>query len=393
MPTLRNFTNDDLLAYNRLCSICYSYPSTDVPEPKTEEQLRTMRGVFGDNGELLSAMTQHPYDSLFCGHPVKLCGIGGVVTDPTSRSGGNVRKIFETDLPRMYEEGFVFSALYPFSYYFYGKFGYTWTEFWRHAEIVGDKLRKDLCKADEIIRVLPGEDDQGMRAIHEQYVADKDLPVLRDAAAWENLRSGTPWEKMKYAYVLRIGGKPVSYWIGQMEKQNRVGTMRIIDMAWTCPQGMQAIFAMMRGMNELDKVAMRTYPGFDPRNVVTEAYDVNIPTPGIGMTRVINVEKALSLLPAPAIAGKVTICVTDEQIEENCGCFTVTGDGNVLKVEKNVAEPDIECSIQGLTALVMGRQSFKDAIAGAVVMVNDTLDDRFAEMLFAERRIHMNRNF
>ena len=394
MPTLRNFTNDDLLAYNRLCSICYSYPDAETePKPKTDEQLRTMRGVFGENGELLSAMTQHPFDSLFCGHPVKLCGIGGVVTDPTARSGGNVRKIFETDLPRMYDEGYVFSALYPFSFQFYGKFGYTWTEFWRNAEIDRENLRKDLCKADDIIRILPGEDDQGMRAIHEQYIADKLLPVLRNDAMWENLRSGTPWEKMKYAYVLRIGGKPVSYWIGQMEKQNRVGTMRILDMAWTCPEGMQAIFAMLRGMNELDKVAMRTYPGFEPRNIVAEAYHVTIPTPGIGMTRVINAAKALALLPAPVLAGKVTIRVADEQIAENCGCFAVSSNGRVLKVERTHEAADIVCSIQGLTALVMGRQCFADAVAANVVTVHKQFDERFAQMLFAERRIHMNRNF
>lgn len=393
MPTLRNFTNDDLLAYSRLCSICYSYPSTEEPQPKTKEQLRTMRGVFGDNGELLSAMTQHPFDSLFCDHPVKMCGIGGVVTDPTSRSGGNVRKIFETDLPRMYEEGFVFSALYPFSYYFYGKFGYTWTEFWRNAEIDRENLRKDLCKADEIIRILPGEDDRGMRAIHEQYIADKQLPVLRNDAAWENLRSGTPWEKMKYAYVLRIGGKPVSYWIGQMEKANRIGTMRILDMAWTCPEGMKAIFAMMRGMNEINQIAMRVYPGFDPRNMVTEAYDVTIPTPGIGMTRVVNVEKALSMLPVPAISGKVTIGVTDAHISNNNGCFTVSSDGNALVVKKEDVPADIECNIQGLTALVVGRQNFKDTVDAGVVKVQSDLDLRFAEMLFGERHIHMNRNF
>ena len=376
MSVLRSFTNGDLLAYKRLCSICYSYPDAETElQPKTEEQLRVMRGVFDDNGGLLSAMTQHPFDSLFCGHPVKLCGIGGVVTDPTSRSGGNIRQIFETDLPRMYEEGFVFSALYPFSYYFYGKFGYTWTEFWRNAEIPRWNLRKDLARAEEIIRVLPDEDDQGMRAIHEQYIADKQLPVLRNDAAWENLRSGTPWEKLKYAYVLCIGGKPVSYWIGRMEKVNHSGTMHILDMAWTYPEGMQAIFAMLRGMNELDKVVM------------------DMPKPGIGMSRVINVKKELSLLPAPAIAGKVTLRVQDDQIAENCGCFTVSGDGQSIQVKKADAPADIECGIQGLTALVVGRQSFADTLSAGVVRALEGFDHRFADMLFPQRHIHMNRNF
>ena len=392
MPTLRTFTNDDLLAYNRLCSICYTYPDAETePKPKTEEQLHAMRGVFGDDGELLSAMTQHSFDSLFCGHPVKMCGIGGVVTDPTARAQGAVRRIFETDLPRLYAEGHIFSALYPFSYYFYGKFGYTWAEFWRNVEIPRASLRKDLCRAEEIIRVLPGEDDQGMRAIHEQYIADKQLPVLRDDKAWESLRSGTPWEKLKHAYVLRVDGKSAAYWIGQRTQGN--GTLRILDMAWTCPAGLQAIFAMLRGMNEVETIALRGYSGFEARNLVVEAYEVSESTPGTGMVRVVNVEKALSLMPAPPVAGQVTLRVTDEQIADNCGCFTVTGDGNAISVAKTNGPAEIECDIQRLTALVVGRQSLAGAVDSGVVAVCEGVDRRFAEMLFREQSIHMNRNF
>lgn len=394
MPVLRTFTNDDLLAYNRLCSICYSYPDAEAePQPKTEEQLHAMRGVFGDDGQLLSAMTQHSFSSLFCGHPVKLCGIGGVVTDPTARAHGAIRQIFETDLPRLYEEGHVFSALYPFSYYFYGKFGYTWAEFWRNVKIPRASLRKDLHRAEEIIRVLPGEDDRGMRTIHDQYIADKQLPILRDDKVWENLRAGTPWEKMKYAYVLRIGGQPVAYWIGRMEKVQHSGTMHILDMAWTCPKGLEAIFAMMRGMNEIEQISLRAYSGFEPRNLVTEAYDLSEMAPNPGMVRVVNVKKALMLLPAPPVAGQVTLRVTDDQIEENSGCFTVSCDGKTLTVEKMDAPADIECNIQGLTALVIGRQNFSDTVDAGIVTVKNGVDKRFTYMLFTARRIHMNRNY
>ncbi len=393
MPTLRTFTNDDLLAYKRLCSICYTYPDAGEAEPQTEEQLHAMRGVFAEDGRLLSAMTQHSFDSLFCGHPVKMCGIGGVVTDPTARAGGNIRQIFETDLPRLYQEGHVFSALYPFSYHFYGKFGYTWAEFWRNVEVPAGSLRKDLARADEIIRILPGEDDQGMRAVHEKYIANKQLPILRTDWMWNDLRKGMPWETLKHAYVLRIGGKPVAYWIGQMSKENGSGKLRILDMAWTCAQGMEAIFAMIRGMNEVEMISLRAYPGFDARLLVTEAYDVTEHSPGTAMLRVINAERALSLLPAPPVAGEVTIRVTDGQITDNCGCFTVRSDGERLTVERNGKAPQIECSIQGLTALVAGRQPFGDTVDAGVVSVRDELDHRFASLLFPVRRLHINRNF
>ena len=83
----------------------------------------------------------------------------------------------------------------------------------------------------------------------------------------------------------------------------------------------------------------------------------------------------------------------DEQIVENNGCFTVSSDGIALVVKKEDGPADIECNIQGLTALVVGRQNFKDTVDAGVVKVQSDMDLRFAEMLFGERHIHMNRNF
>ena len=77
MPTIRSMTNDDLLAYQHLCSICYTYTNSDLPEPLPEERLRIRRGFFDDDGSLRSAMMQIPYDVRFANETVKLVGIGG----------------------------------------------------------------------------------------------------------------------------------------------------------------------------------------------------------------------------------------------------------------------------------------------------------------------------
>lgn len=394
MPTLRYMTNDDLLAYKHLCSICYTYPDTTEPEALTDDALHAYRGVFSDDGRLLSAMMYNHYDVRFCDQTVRLAGVGGVVTDPAARAGGNVRRIFEADLPRMYCEGYVFSALYPFSYRFYGKFGYTWAEFWKNAEIPRDCLRSDLHRAEEIRRVLPGEDDQGMRRIYDTYTADKNLALVRTDRLWENLRKGMPWECLKHAYVLYVGGQPAAYWIGRMEKQNGNTTLRILDMAWTSYQGQEAIFAMIRGMNEVNSIAMRVQSGFEPRLLTAEAYDVADKGAGTAMVRVLNAERALALLlPAP-LPGAVTLEVQDDQIAENCGRFTVNCDGYNVTVERiTTGSADIRCDIRGLTALVMGRQRFADAVEAGVVELLNPKKTRLAELLFAERKLHMNHNF
>lgn len=394
MTTLRQMTNEDLLAYKHLSSVCYTYRDDSPAEELPEELLRMRMGVFDENGALLSAMMQIPYQVRFENETVKLMGIGGVVTDPASRGQRGVRRLFEEGLPRLYKEGFVFSALYPFSHRFYRKFGYEWVEFWRNADFDRSALRPDLLQADEIVRVLPGVDDQGMRQIYEQYVSDKNLPVLRNEEMWKDIRRGTPWDSLKHAYVLKAEGKPVAYWIGQMEKRDYGARLNMLDMAWTCRRGMEAIFAMIRGMNEVDGISVKVQSGFEPRNLVCEPYDVADKGACSGMVRVMNVARALALLPAPVLPGRLAIAVQDDQIPENCGCFVVTGDGYSLTVEKNDREqPDISCRIEGLSALVAGRERFADAVNAGLAEVRADRNMKFASMLFVRRDLHMNHGF
>ena len=49
MPTLRPMTNEDLLAYKHLCSVCYIYPDTSPAEELPEEKLRARMGVFSED--------------------------------------------------------------------------------------------------------------------------------------------------------------------------------------------------------------------------------------------------------------------------------------------------------------------------------------------------------
>ena len=395
MHEVRSLENKDLLAYKHLCSICFTYPSDDeIPGELTPELLRIRRGVFDEKGNLLSAMMEIPYNVRFCGETVKMVGIGGVVTDPVARGGGAIRAIFEEDLPQQYQQGYVLGALYPFSFRFYGKFGYIWTRFGRNMSFSRDAIRADLRRAEEIVRVLPGEDDQGMAEIYRAYIADKNLAVLRNEEMWKERRNGTPWANMKHAYVLRIGGKPVAYWIGKHEKGDSGATLTMQDMAWTCQAGLEAIFAMIRGMNEVAEIRVQARSGFEPALICNEAWDVNPQEDIQGMVRVINAERALALLLAPVLSGTLTVEVTDEQIAENCGKFTVTCDGCSSTVTRDDNAPaDIRCDIRGLTALVMGRHTFADAAEMGIIELLNDQKACLAGLLFAERKLHLNWNF
>ena len=85
---------------------------------------KTGRAAFDENGKMCSCLQLIPFDVSFDGGSVPMGGIGGVASLPEEREKSSIRSIFEYSIKEMYEKGYVFSYLYPFSPSFYRKFGY-----------------------------------------------------------------------------------------------------------------------------------------------------------------------------------------------------------------------------------------------------------------------------
>ncbi len=391
MNCVRRMTNEDLLAYKRLCALCFSYTDDSPAEPKSDEQLRRMMAVFDEKGNMRSGMSQNDMTVRFCGQDVRMAGIGGVVTDPTARGEGGIRAIFEEGLPRLQQEGFVLSALYPFSHRFYGKFGYEWICAGRPTTIHRGDIRRDLPQADEIIRVVKGDDLSELKQVYAAYIADKDMAVLRNDWAWNDLVNGTPWANMLHCYLLRREGRPVAYWVGKMGTDK---VMELKDIAWVDHAGLASVFAMMSRMNELDAIRFTAFEGLEIRHFMNEPYDVEETRDRSAMFRVVDVARALALLPAPMMMGEFSVAVTDPYIPANNGCFTVTSDGYALSVTRSSAkEADLSCNINGLSALLSGRCPFKlTAAAGFAELLNPKKERLIAEV-FAQRKMTLNAYF
>lgn len=398
MLTIRSLTREEVPAYNRLSSICFTYTQTmdKINDASMDEaKLQEMRGAFDETGRLVGGMIQIEMDARFEGKDCKLLGIGGVVTDPAERRHGAIRQLFEEGLPRLREKGFVFSALYPFSHEFYRKFGYEWAILQRSAEFETCCLRRNLRHAASIRRVLPGEDDQGMRRVYEAYIRDKNLSVVRDEEHWKNLREGTPWESLKHAYVLMDeAGEPMAYWIGEAVKDGHSAILEIKDMAYTRPEGCEAIFAMLTRMNEFSRIKLRVPQDVEMRCLLADPYNIKEQTECGGMVRVMDVQKALSLLPAPAEMGSFAIEVTDGQIAENNGRFVVTADGeSVSVVRDDSAVCDLRCGIGGLTAMVMGLMDFEQSVAMGLGEVVREENRRLMAAVLHRRKAHLHNYF
>ena len=133
MPTIRPFTREESADFNRLCSLCFSYPLGENDLYASEEDCRDSFALFDDAGKLQGGLIAHDFATTFCGREVRMAGIGGVVSRPEQRRQRTIRRVFERMLPVLYERGVTLSALYPFSHEYYRKFGYEQCLNRRHA--------------------------------------------------------------------------------------------------------------------------------------------------------------------------------------------------------------------------------------------------------------------
>ena len=397
MSEVRSLKLEELAAYNKLSSICFTYTvNTEnlAPKEMPPEKLRQYRGCFDEDSRLLGGMILLEMDCRFEGHTCRFVGVGGVVTDPAERRRGAIRQIFEADLPRMYDEGFALSALYPFSHEFYQKFGYE-LGIMRHTMKFGPgSLRKDLYRAAAIRRILPDDPDGGMKQVYDRYIAYKNLAILRTDDQWKELRSGTPWENQKHSYVLyNDADEPIAYWIGTMSKDSGEPLLTIDDLAYISREGMEAIFAMLRSMNEVGTVKLVMPQDMPIRYLVADAYHVDEENICGGMVRIVNAEQVLGMLPAPAMAGCCTIEVSDDQIAANNGRFLIAGDGETLTVSRTEKEPDLRCTVNGLSALVISAMDFQECLDARLAELLQLNNRRFMAELFRARKQHLHNYF
>ena len=128
MPVHRLTEKEELLESDRICSIAFVSPWDREEAVRGLEspdfQPTVSFGHFTEEGQLTASLLLPQFQMRYEGHDVPMVGVGGVASLPEYRYGGAVRQIFHTALEWMWDQGAVFSTLYPFSHSYYRKFGY-----------------------------------------------------------------------------------------------------------------------------------------------------------------------------------------------------------------------------------------------------------------------------
>ena len=317
-----------------------------------------------DEEQLYGCMDLNTFTARFDGKQVLMGGVGGVATFPQYRRLGAIRACMNSIFRHMYDHGYTLSFLYPFSRYYYRKFGYvnggryyTWT-------IPLDAIPKNAPEGS-IELLAPGENMDVLTSIYNQFYETYNCSVVRRDYDRRMLEMNL-LEQQQYIHIWKNKeGVPRGFMIGKK-----------VDGILDCTTS----FALQNAFLFLDADALAGMLGFVKTAFSTDYQAIrfmvpdNIPVDSMisegnkasctvnynGMARVVSVEKALLLCRCMG-SGSLKMKVRDDIIPENNAVWKLTWHPDAPnQVEKCDGDPDVELPVSEFTALICGIRSAQE---------------------------------
>lgn len=342
----------------------------EAAREKTEEELREQArnrcfGALSDDGKILyGCVNSREYTCRFDGGAYKLGGIGGVSTLPPYRHNGAIRASLSASLRDMYENGFTFSYLYPFSTQYYRKFGYeVGAEARRWVMPLADIRPKDV--GGTIEQIFPGDDFSPLLEVYDACFADCNMSAVRDRYD-AGLEKAKLMEEHRYVYVWRNeAGAPRGLMIAHktredgavvMDCNHTFGAQNENGFLFCDMEALSALLFFVKSAfsADYDKISFTTRREIDLTSLVGENNSASCSMFWNGMLRVVNVRRVLENCNCRG-TGCVRIAVEDTILPENCGTWKLTFEpGQVNFVEKTEEQPDVSLTINAFSALICG---------------------------------------
>ncbi|MEA4887985.1 MAG: GNAT family N-acetyltransferase [Clostridiaceae bacterium] len=353
-----------------------------LPDPAKSDPPYTLWGAYMDN-RLIAQVQGIDYQMRYENQVVSMCGIGGVATLPEYRRQGSVKEIMRHLLRDSRSRGQIFSYLYPFSYAFYGRFGYGHGCRCWHVEIPISAFRA-LPETGRIKRYETA-DLPAVKTVYDQFSAGMNGMVVRGAAAWSQLLDKDPYLEQRYTYLWSDDSGKTGAWMTFETKAESGGDcLQIIDWASVSSIALRGLLAFInRFTDQYARVKLTVPQSCDLTTLFPEPYPLAHKLGFSGQIRVVDIKAALAMLQRPLWLserfkrpdigpyGNRVICigVDDDFLPENSGLYHLDLNGAANEVSFQPASPaaadapdpaDLHVSARLLATLLLGSQGLAD---------------------------------
>lgn len=181
------------------------------------------------------------FDANYNGRVIKCGGIAGVACSPPMRKKGLVRAVLKEVLSRLNEHKVEISALWPFSYPFYEKMGYSLTDLQYEVTqnidaiaTVGDSSKFKPVKLDDYEALLP---------LHQRWTKNFNLSLERNSNRWQ--RQLTRPERQYVLYQHDDG-----YMIWNLQDPEK-RTLEVVEWSYMTDQAFHDGLALIKNCGQL----------------------------------------------------------------------------------------------------------------------------------------------
>lgn len=187
---IRGATRDDLPQVVALRGTAFNIAPKEWPSPETigDEELEWIRVVSVD-GRVVSCLTVLPMQIYIAVAKVPMGGIGQVATLEQERNKGYASALMRDTLRLLRQRGLCTSALFPFSFRYYRKFGYELAgnhcHFWSRPGNIPAFREREHCRP---IRI--DSDLKLITQLYERHCQIRSCGLVRSPARWVQLLNG-----------------------------------------------------------------------------------------------------------------------------------------------------------------------------------------------------------
>lgn len=347
-----------------------------------------MRGAVDENGKVLAGLVLNPYEVWFDGHVVGMGGIGGVSSRPECRRGGHIRGLFGAIMEEMRERGMVFSFLSPFSHVFYRKFGYELGSVLVQVEAPTAQLAR-YVQPGYGVQYQEGMDIAPFLEVDRAFAPRHNMMTQRPMERWEKILKHDPMETRIRTYILYSAeDKPIAWF--QFTVENKV--MKVMEMEWVNREGLWAMLGFWgRFAGNYDKVSFLSSPELVADVLWTEPYEITTILTRQGMTRVVDVQKALEWMRKPEQPGEVVLKVQDDFCRWNDRAYRIAWADGESCVTEAKGSADGTVSVQALSQMVTGLYPLKTIVCRPDVQLD--AKESLLEALFPQKQVYCQEHF
>lgn len=386
---IRGATRDDLPQVVALRGTAFDVPSEEWSSPETirDAELEWIRLVSVE-GRVVSCLTILPMQVYIGAARVPMGGIGQVATLAEERNKGYASALMRDTLRLLPQRGLCTSALFPFSFRYYRKFGYELAgnhcQFWSRPSNIPQFREREQCRPIQL-----NGDLKLLGQLYERHCQIRSCGILRSPERWSELLTGNG----KSAVLYEIG-EARGYLIYSDEiDYHGLRVFRVQELVSNGPESTRALVGFMAGydgesiewsatISDLASVGLLTpaaplREGFKPRGIATVR-----PQFQFRVVDLLNAVKARSS-DWRWLAGEISLVVRDEINTENSDPVAIgCKDGTVQLVRGHRTEHFLEADIGIFSQIFCGHFSPTEAVSQGLAQISETELLPLADQMF-----------